>query len=220
MSNCSDIAPVCSPVKEPILYHCTFYGYLTRLPSVWRLEKSFLACHKNCDMQLHSTVLCFGSFNKDRERSSSPPNSLQIWFYLFVFSLAFAPVSLANSVYTEKWNALPELLLPSFCFPLSCPLFFPPLSFIPMCGDAWVMKSSLSVWPAHLCFSLLPPLQPLCPSMLIWPTNSVQVWQTRALLNSGQTASSLCLLAACLPVCVLPHCGPHFTFLPLSPLIL
>lgn len=27
--------------------------------------------------------------------------------------------------------------------------------------------------------------------MLIWPTNSVQVWQMRALLNSGQTASSL-----------------------------
>lgn len=32
--------------------------------------------------------------------------------------------------------------------------------------------------------------------MLIWPTNSVQVWQTRALLNSGQTASSL-LLSQC-----------------------
>lgn len=56
--------------------------------------------------------------------SSKSPNSLQIWFYLFVFSLAFAPVSVAARVYTEKWNALPERLLPSFFFH-SPVLFFP-----------------------------------------------------------------------------------------------
>lgn len=97
-----------------------------------------------------------------------------------------------------KWNTLLECPLPSFFFtsPFLCSAFLSLVPFI-MCRDAWVMKSSLSVWPAHLCLSLLPLIQPLCSSMLIWPTNSVQVWQTRALLNSGQTASSVSLLAAC-----------------------
>lgn len=90
----------------------------------------------------------------------------------------------------------PPLPLSSAHFPVLFSSFFP-LSFIPMCREAWVMKSSLSAWPAHLCLSLLPLVQPLWPSMLIWPTNSVQVWQTRVLLNSGQTASSLSLRAVC-----------------------
>lgn len=155
-----------------------------------------------------STLQCcaLASFNKDRGRSSNSPNSLQIWFYLFVLGLAFAPLSVTTRVYTEKngmrCQSAPRL---HFVFPLFCPLFLLfPLSSIPMCREAWVMKSSLSVWPAHL--SLLPLVQPLCLSMLIWPTNSVQVWQTRALLNSGQTASSPSPLAACLPLCVLPPC--------------
>lgn len=59
------------------------------------------------------------------------------------------------------------------------------------------MMRSVSVWLTQLRHFLLSRSQPLCSSMLIWPTNFVQVWQTRALLNSGQTASSVSPLPAC-----------------------
>lgn len=80
-----------------------------------------------------------------------------------------------------------------------------------MRGEVKVTPSILSVWPA----CLRPLLQPRRPFMLIWPTNSVQVWQTRALLSAGQTAScALCsLLSAVKPSSCWLRCPPMWKWL-------
>lgn len=150
MSNCSNVAPVNSLVKVP-------YGYHTRLPSVWRLGKSFPACHKECDVQLRSTVLCYGPFNKVGGGAANPQLSPDMVLFICFMSLLCPSVSCNQCVH---WNMEfssrepPAFILFTF---LSCVPLFPQLSFIPMCREAWVMKSSLSVWLAHLC---LPPPSP------------------------------------------------------------
>lgn len=39
---------------------------------------------------------------------ANPQTQSRYGFYLFVLSLAFAPVSVATRMYTQNWSALPE----------------------------------------------------------------------------------------------------------------
>lgn len=131
-------------------------------------------------MQLHSITVCCALTPLTQiggGAASKFPNSLQIRFYLFILSLALATVSAATRVCAENGKCC-LLFFPFSCTLLLYPFFFftifSLLSFIPMCRQVHVMKSSLSVWPAQLYLSLplplsIPPsfLQPLCPSMLI-----------------------------------------------------
>lgn len=194
MSDYSGSAPVYSPKWRDLFYTTVPYEYQTRLPSVWKLEKSFPACCKECDKQLHSTLMCFGE--------EEPIPKLSPDMVLFVcFKSSLCPSVSCNKVVLWKWNALPESPLPSlFVHFLSCCSLFSPLSFIPMRREAWLMKSSLSA-----CLSLLPPATslPLHANLTYKFCPSVTNERVVELQPSSFLSVSSCCVWLCPPVCVL-----------------
>lgn len=162
-----------------MLLHCiSLYGttvpdgFHTRLPSV---TKSFPAL--TCSAPLSASARFNQDWGEERQIPKVSPDTV---LYICLKSSLWE-CRLMNATLCRRDFCYRSLWLSRFRF-----LFSPLLSFIPVRRKAWVMKSSLFISVSSLSCSLSAPPTHTQTNL----TYKFCMWQTRALLNSGQTASS------------------------------